>query len=94
MKTEKKIGRADYRMCKVKEVERDEKGLVRTVQILMRPRDSREKSLPYKAYKEDELDKKPMAVQKLVMLCPSEEVEKLEKMEREKELLKAPESLP
>ena len=51
VKYDHKVGKADYRICKVQEVETDNKGLVRTVTVGMRPRDSREKSLPYKSKK-------------------------------------------
>ena len=43
VKYDHKVGKSDYRICKVVEVEGDAKGLVRTVKIAMRPRDSREK---------------------------------------------------
>ena len=49
VKYEHKVGKADYRICKVVEVEKDAKDLVRTVVVAIRPRDSREKSLPYKS---------------------------------------------
>ena len=63
--------RADYRLCKVLSVEKDKKGLVRTAVVGMRPKDSREKSLPYTSKKLSELD---VSVQRLVMVCPSENV--------------------
>ena len=50
------------------EVEMDVKGLVRTVIVAMRPRDAREKSLPYKSKK---LKKLKMVVQRLVLVCPA-----------------------
>ena len=53
MKYDKKVGKADYRISKVEKVETDNKGLVRTAWVLMRPRDSREKSLPYRSKKVD-----------------------------------------
>ena len=66
-KYEHKVGKADYRLCKVVEVEKDAKGLVRTVMVAMRPRDAREKSLPYKSKK---LKNLKLAVQRLVLICP------------------------
>lgn len=74
VKYENKVTRADYRMCRVKSVEKDEKGLVRTAKILMRPKKSKEKGLPYIGYKEDIMDNKDMGIQRLVILCPAEEV--------------------
>jgi hypothetical protein len=49
VKYEHKVGMVDYKICKVVEVKKDFKDLVRTVLVAMRPRDSREKSLPYKS---------------------------------------------
>jgi len=68
------VGKADYRICKVQEVEVDNKGLVRTVTVGMRPRDSREKSLPYKSKK---LKALRLAVQRLILICPAVEAKKL-----------------
>ena len=69
---EKKVGKADYRISKVDRVETDDKGLVRTAWVLMRPRDSREKSLPYRSKK---LIPMKVGIQRLVLLCPAEMVE-------------------
>ena len=41
------FGRPQFRLCEVSNVEEDEKGDVRTVEVIMRPRDTREKPLPY-----------------------------------------------
>ena len=46
------------------------KDLVRTVEVAMRPRDSREKSLPYKSKK---LKTMKLAVLRLVPICPAQE---------------------
>ena len=50
------------------------KGLVRTVTVGMRPRDSREKSLPYKSKK---LKSLKLAIQRLILICPAKEVKEL-----------------
>ena len=42
-----KLGAPTYRLCKVTQVFPDSQNLVRTVEVALRPRDSREKSLPY-----------------------------------------------
>ena len=62
---EHKVGKADYWLCKV---EKDAKELVRTVMVAMRPRDAREKLLPYKSKK---LKNLKLAVQRLVLICPA-----------------------
>ena len=77
LKYEKKIGKGDYRLCKVETVEKDLKGLVRTVEVLMRPRDSREKSLPYKSK------------QMVMMKVPVQRLVLIEKSSRVQEILKA-----
>ena len=53
-------------------VETDDKGLVRTAWVLMRPRDSREKSLPYRSKK---LIPMKVGIQRLVLICPAEMAE-------------------
>ena len=40
-----------FRLCRVVKVKKDKKGVVRTAQVQLRPRDSREKLLPYKSKK-------------------------------------------
>ena len=55
-------------------METDHKGLVRTVTVGMRPRDSREKSLPYKSKK---LKALRLAVQRLILICPAVEAKQL-----------------
>ena len=71
VKADNKI-RASYRLCRIVEVTLDAEGLVRTVKIRYRPRDKREKVLPYK-YKEPVVT--DMAIQKLVLICPTEELQ-------------------
>ena len=73
VKYDRKVGKADYRLCRVKDVDHDAKGLVRTVRVLMRPRDKREKALPYKSKNMITLE---LPVQRLVMICSAEVVEK------------------
>ena len=70
-KYDKKVGMADYRLCKVNEVDMDIKGLVRNVMVLMRPTDSREKSFPYKSKVLVTLE---VSIQRLVLICPVEQV--------------------
>ena len=71
VKYDKKVGMADYRLCKVNEVDMDIKGLVRNVMVLMRPTDSREKSFPYKSKVLVTLE---VSIQRLVLICPVEQV--------------------
>ena len=42
-----KLSKPEYRLCEVTDTEVDDKGDVRTVEVIMRPRDVREKKLPY-----------------------------------------------
>ena len=42
-----KMSKPEFRLCEVTSIEEDDKGDVRTVEVLMRPRDVREKKLPY-----------------------------------------------
>ena len=65
LKTVPKVGKPEYRLCRVSETYPDSSGVVRTVKIYMRPRDSREKSLPYRAKGMLTMD---MSVQRLVLL--------------------------
>ena len=71
LKYDKKVGKGDYRLCKVDEVHPDEKGLVRTVTVLFRPPSSKEKSLPYKS---KDLSKMKVGVNRLVLICPASDV--------------------
>ena len=74
VKYDHKVGKADYRICRVEEVEKDAKGLVRTVTVGMRLRDSREKTLPYKSKK---LKSLRLAIQRLILICSAKEVNEL-----------------
>ena len=49
IKYENKVTKGDFRLCRVASTEVNMKGLVRTVD--MRPRESRDQSLPYKSKK-------------------------------------------
>ena len=63
-----------YRMCRIAAVKEDEHGVVRTVEVQMRPRDSRDALLPYRS-------KQPIlqqtGVQRLVLIVPAEQVKQL-----------------
>ena len=61
------------RYCRVDKLYPDEDGVVRNVGISLRSRDSREKLLLYKSRKPMKMD---VGVRRLVLICPSEEVEK------------------
>ena len=67
-----KLGKGKYVLCRVTDVEVDENGLVRTVTVASRPRDSRDPSLPYRA---KELFEERIPVQRLVLICKNENVE-------------------
>ena len=60
-----KLGKPMFRLCRITQVFPDEKGDVRTVEIELRPRDTRERPLPYIPK-----DNKPMvmSVQRLALL--------------------------
>ena len=64
-------GKADYRLCRVSRIEEDTKGLVRTVHVKLRRRDYRTKGLPYSG---PDLIEMKTAVQRLVVICPTENV--------------------
>ena len=65
-----KLAPADYRMCRVTETYEDANGLVRTVQVALRPRDKREPLLPYS---HKDLITMTVPVQRLVLLVPVSE---------------------
>ena len=67
-----KVGHGDFRLCRVKSVIKGDDNLVRTVTIEMRPRDKREKSLPYSS---KGLISLTLAVNRLVLIFPIEELE-------------------
>ena len=71
-KMAEEVEEGSWHMSKVEKVETDDKGLVRTAWVLMRPRDSREKSLPYRSKK---LISMKVGIQRLVLICPAEMVE-------------------
>ena len=69
-----KIGKGDFRLSVVKEVHPDEFEVVREATVAMRPRDSREKTLPYKC---KELVKLRTTIQRLIKLNIEEQVKSL-----------------
>ena len=71
LKYERKVGKGDFRLCKVVEVHPDEKGLVRTVTVAFRPPSSKEKSLPYTS---KELKEMKVGLNRLVLICPADKV--------------------
>lgn len=71
IKYDNQVRKADYRLCRVNQTYPDEKGLVRTVDVEMRPRDSRDKSLPYVP---KTLKVLKTGVNRLVMITPVEEI--------------------
>ena len=71
----KKLGPGEYRYGRVSATKPDEKGIVRTVEVSMRPRDSREPVLPYKSKKLIQVE---LPVQRLVLLHPAAELHKVE----------------
>ena len=66
------IKKADYRIARVSEVQLDEKGLVRTVEVLMRPRDKRVDGNA--KYTHKDLQPLLVPVQRVALLMPVEEV--------------------
>ena len=66
-----KYFKPDYRMGRGMEVQVDNDQLVRTVVVGMRPRDSREKSLPYQS---KNLYRVRLPVQRLVVIAPVDEI--------------------
>ena len=68
LKFERKLVRHEFRYGRVLEVTHDTKGLVRTCVVGVRPRDSREKVLPYVP---KQLLRMTVPVQRLVVVCPN-----------------------
>ena len=66
----RKIGKGDYRLARVLQVHPDPHGVIRTVTVGMRRRDSRENALPYVHRPLEEIK---LGVQRLVVVCPKEE---------------------
>ena len=65
IKYAQKVGLGDFRLCRVIGVEKDDHNLVRTVKIAMRPRNVREKILPYKS---KQLVEMTVPVQRLILV--------------------------
>ena len=72
VKYQGKIPPAEFRLCRVTKVMQDSYGLVRTVEISMRPRNIRESGLPYKS---KQLITMTVPVQRLVLILSQSEEE-------------------
>ena len=70
LKYENKI-KSDYRYCRISEVFPDEEGVVRTVNVKLRPRDKRDNNMPYK-YKAPVIME--VGVQRLVLIVANEDI--------------------
>ena len=66
-----KLTVAEYRVARVVVTKKDSKGLVRTVIVETRPRDSREKPLPYKA---KDMVRMELPVQRLALIEPKTKI--------------------
>ena len=66
-----------FRMGKIVKADPDRDGLVRTVSVGMRPRDSREKVLPYKA---KDLWVTAVSAQRVVVITPVEELDTIDEL--------------
>ena len=71
----KKLGPGEFRYGRVVDTKPDVQGIVRTVVVAMRPRDSREAVLPYKS---KSLVHVVLPVQRLVLIHPAAELDKVE----------------
>ena len=71
LRYDRKVGKGDYRLCKVVEVHPDKKGLVHTGSVAFRPPSSKEKSLPYTS---KELKEMKVGLTRLVLVCPADNV--------------------
>ena len=70
LKYQGKIGRGDYRLCRVVKTFPDDDGLVRKVEVEMRPKNSRDPTLPYIS---KDLVSQIVTVQRLVKLSTKPE---------------------
>ena len=70
IKYDQKVGKGDFRLCRVVETKSDDKGLVRTVSVVMRPKYSQDKSLPYVS---KDLTKLRVGINRLVLICPAQD---------------------
>ena len=73
-----------YRLCRVVKVLPDDTGTVRTVEVALRPRNKKEKLLPYK-YKKPFII--PVGVQRLALLVPTDELPELQGFESDAEAI-------
>ena len=65
------LKKADYRLAKVSKVMPDDKGIVRTMEVLMRPRDKR--TYGSRRYIHKDLEPMTVPVQRTALLMPSSE---------------------
>ena len=77
LKYDRKVGKGDYRLCRVDEVHPDEKGLVRTVTVAFRPISNKDKSLPYIS---KALSKMKVGLSRLILICPVENIDNNEEI--------------
>ena len=77
-----KIAKGDFRLARVTGVKVDDSGHVRTATVALRPRNKREKALPYRA---KALTLMTVAVQRLVVILPAEEQEEQRRRQEEEE---------
>ena len=80
---EQKMGKPRYVICRVVNTEPDQAGVVRSVTVESRPKNSRESSLPYRSV---ELQKERVSVQRLVLLMRGDEISPSEVKESENSL--------
>ena len=71
LKTEHKYGPGTYKLAIVLQVQPDEKGLVRTVVVGSRPKDSRDTTLPFVSKK---LFQQTVPVQRVVIIVPADQI--------------------
>ena len=62
---------SSYRLCRVSKIIQDEEDVVRTVEVILRPRNKAEKLLPFKSKKPNVIE---VGVQRLALLVPNEEL--------------------
>ena len=62
---------SSYRLCRVSKIIPDEEDVVRTVEVILRPRNKAEKLLPFKSKKPNVIE---VGVQRLALLVPNEEL--------------------
>ena len=90
LRYEAKFSKDRYRLAKVQRVHPDASGVVRTVTVGMRPRDARDRTLPYRSRPLLEFE---VAVQRLVVILPKEEQEVKPAIEPVEESLRSEETV-